>query len=470
MLDDFPTALGLAAAIRAKEVSPSEVLTATLSRLDERNPAVNAVIWRDDEEARDRARAADDLVASAATEDLPPFCGVPLPIKDLTDVAGWPNTYGSTGAGLDPAPENELIVDAFEGGGFVLTGRTNTPEFGSITATENDRYGITRNPWDLGHTPGGSSGGAAAATAAGIFALAHASDGGGSIRIPASCCGLVGLKASRGRVPSRMPGWEGASTEGVVTHTVADTAAVLDLISVADPYGWSNAPSSARPFADEVGAPQGALRIAVVTDTALGLPTAPACSEAVAATASALADAGHHIVDVAPSLHIEDFVGHFITVLNAELGLLDEVIDWDRAEAHNRLGREAARDVDSASYARAVAALRTWTRLVNRQWGEGFDVLLTPTMAIEPAPAGQILSEVQADPGGVSPTVLHSVLFTAVFNMNGLPAISLPTHQSASGLPVGVQLVGAPWDEPTLLRLASHLEEALPWNDRHPTL
>jgi amidase len=470
MHDDFPTALGLAAAIRAREISPSEALAETLRRLDERNPALNAVVWRDDDEARDRARVADDLVASTDPGDLPPFCGVPLPIKDLTDVAGWPNTYGSTGAGLDPADENELIVDAFEGGGFVLTGRTNTPEFGSITATENERYGITRNPWALDRTPGGSSGGAAAATAAGMYALAHASDGGGSIRIPASCCGLVGLKASRGRVPSRLPGWEGASTEGAVTHTVADTAAILDLISTADPYGWSNAPAAARPFVEELDADQAPLRVAVVTDTALGLPTAPACQDAVAAAAAALAEAGHTIVDASPDLHIDEFVGHFVTVLNAELGLLDDAIDWARAEAHNRLGREAAGEVDSAAYARAVAALRTWTRRVNRQWGDGFDVLLTPTMAIEPAPAGQILAEVQADPGGVSPTVLHSVLFTAVFNMNGLPAISVPTHQADSGLPIGTQLVGAPWDEATLLRLAAHLEQSLPWRDRHPTL
>jgi amidase len=469
-MDDFPTALQVAAAIRAKDVSPSEVLEEVLRRVDERNPSINAVIWRDDEDARRRAKAADDLVATTDADDLPAFCGVPLPIKDLTPVAGWPVTYGSAGATDDPSADSELVVEALEAGGFVLAGRTNTPEFGPITAAENLRYGISRNPWDTDHTPGGSSGGAAAATAAGIFPIAHANDGGGSIRIPASCCGLVGLKVSRGRVPARAQAWEGAAVEGVVSHTVADTAAALDLISHPDPLGWWNAPSPARPYSAEVGAPTSGLRVAMVTDTALGLPTDPACVDAVNATAAALEAAGHHIVDVVPDFGVEEFIGGFIHVVNSGLSAYDDHVDWSKVEEHNRLSREAAGQVDSITYAKAVAALQAWTRRVNAQWGDAFDVLVTPTMAIEPARAGQILSEVQADPANTSPTVLHSVLFTAVFNMNGLPAISLPLHQSASGLPIGVQLVAGPWDEATLIRLASQLEQSLPWKDRHPAL
>jgi len=469
-MDDFPTALELAAAIRARELSPTEALTETLRRIDERNPAVNAVTWRDDEDALRQARAADDLVASTAADDLPAFCGVPIPIKDLTPAAGWPVTFGSAGASEDPSAESELVVEAFEQGGFVLAGRTNTPEFGPITAAENVRYGISRNPWNTDHTPGGSSGGASAATAAGIYTIAHANDGGGSIRIPASCCGLVGLKVSRGRVPTRAQAWEGASVEGVVSHTVADTAAVLDLISGPDRLGWWNAPASERPFADEVGAPVEPLRVAVLTETALGLPTAPACVDAAEMTAAALESAGHQVVDVAPDFHIEEFIGHFITVVNSGLAAYDDMVDWALVEAHNRVSRDAAGSIDSITYAKAVAALQRWTRSVNVQWGDRFDVLVTPTMAIEPAPAGQILAEVQADPDGVSPTVLHSVLFTAVFNMNGLPAISLPVHQSDSGLPVGAQLVAGPWEESRLLRLSAQLEQLLPWKDRHPTL
>lgn len=469
-MQDFPTALDLAAAIRAKDISPSEALAETLRRVDALDPVVNAVVWRDDEDARRRAKLADDLVASADTAELPTFCGVPIPIKDLTPVAGWPTTFGSAGASDEPTPESELVVEALERGGFVLAGRTNTPEFGPITAAENVRYGITRNPWNPQHTPGGSSGGASAVTAAGMYPIAHANDGGGSIRIPASCCGLVGLKPSRGRVPVRAQAWEGASVEGVVSHTIADTAAVLDLISAPDALGWWSVPAPERPFADEVGAPTSGLRVAVVTDTAVGLPTAPACTDAVSEAVAALEAAGHQIVDVTPDFSIEEFIAHFVVVVNTGLAAYDDRVDWSLVEEHNRLSREAAGQVDSIAYAKSVAALQGWTRRINAQWGRDFDLLVTPTLAIEPAPAGQILAEVQADPGGISPTVLHSVLFTAMFNMNGLPAVSLPLHQSPSGLPIGVQLVAGPWDEATLIRVGSQLEERLPWKDRHPTL
>ncbi|MBO0732114.1 MAG: amidase, partial [Acidimicrobiaceae bacterium] len=237
------TALETAAAIRRREVSPVEVLDECLARVDKYDGAINAIVWRNDDEARAAAREAAEAVTRADPADLPPFHGVPIPIKDLTKVEGWPVTYGSWTAPEEPSTESDLVVDAFRRGGFVLTGRTNTPEFGPITAAENDRYGITRNPWSTDHTPGGSSGGAAAATAAGMFPLAHANDGGGSIRIPASCCGLVGLKVSRGRVPDFVTAWEGGAVEGVVTRDVADTAAVLDLISGPDRGCWYNAPA-----------------------------------------------------------------------------------------------------------------------------------------------------------------------------------------------------------------------------------
>jgi amidase len=297
---DFPTALQTAAAIRAKELSPSEALEEVLRRVEERNPGVNAVIWADDDDARARAHDADDLVVSTPPDELPPFCGVPLPIKDLNNVAGWPNTYGSHGASDAPRPESDLVVTAFERGGFTLAGRTNTPEFGPITAAENVRYGISRNPWSTAHTPGGSSGGAAAAVASGMYPIAHANDGGGSIRIPAACCGLVGLKVGRGRVPVVAQSWEGASVEGVVSHTLADTAAVLDLISGPDRLGWWNAPAPERPFAAEVGAPVEALRVAVLADAPLEVATDPACVAACEATAAALEAAGHHLVGVVP--------------------------------------------------------------------------------------------------------------------------------------------------------------------------
>lgn len=464
---DRSSALDLAGAIRRGEVSPSEVMDATLSAVAERNPALNAIVWMDEDDARARARAATDRIAADGPDDLPPFFGVPLPIKDLYAVHGWPCTFGSPGSGDAPAAESGLVVQRLEDAGFLLCGMSNTPEFGTVTATENDRYGITRNPWDLDRTSGGSSGGASAAVAGGMFTIAHASDGGGSIRIPATCTGLVGLKAARGRVVDRTVAWEGASTQGVVSRTVADTAAALDAIAVPDPLAWWNAPVPDRPFLDEVGADPGRLRIAMAALSPLGIDVDPECAAAAQRTVDALADAGHEVVEHDFDAHAEAFIAGFVHVVNA--GLADYDVDWDLVQANNRANRGYAQKVDSLSYVRGVADLQHWTRLVNAQWGRDFDILVTPTMPIQPAPAGQILREITESPGDTSSTVLASVSFTSMFNMNGLPAISLPVHQAAdTGLPVGAQLVAGPWQEAALLRVSAQVEQLLPWSDRRP--
>src|SRR3954463_10565294 len=234
-LEPSTPALELAAALRRRELSAVELLDACLEAVDARNGEVNAVVWRDHEAARATARHADEALARG---DDRAFLGVPIPIKDLTPVAGWPVTYGSRGGPSGVSAEGELTTEAFKRAGFVLCGRTNTPEFGPITVTENLRYGISRNPWDLERTPGGSSGGAAAAVAAGMFPLAHATDGGGSIRIPAACCGLGGLKPSRGRVPRLVQSWQGGVVEGVEAWTVADAAAALDVTANFDRLAW----------------------------------------------------------------------------------------------------------------------------------------------------------------------------------------------------------------------------------------
>ena len=467
-MDQYRSALELAAAIRAKEVSPTEVMDDTLRRIEERNPGLNAVIWLDADDAQARAEQATKEVAARSTE-LGPFHGVPVPVKDLYDVEGWPNTYGSAGAPDDPAPRSALPVQRLADAGFVLCGRTNTPEFGTITATENARYGITRNPWNPDHTSGGSSGGASAAVASGMFTIAHASDGGGSIRIPATCTGLVGLKPGRGRVTNHTVSWEGASTQGVVTHTVHDTAAALDAMSTFDPLAWWNAPPPERPFADEVGRDPGTLRVASTTTAAMGIDTDPECVAAVERTVGALADLGHEVVDVDFDPHIETFVANFINVVNG--GLSSNPVDWELVQANNRAGYEQAATVTSLVYTASVAALQEWTREVNVQWGRDFDLLVTPTMPIQPARAGAIYDEISANPSQTSMTVLASVLFTSMFNMNGLPAISLPVHQAAdTGLPIGAQVVAGPWQEALLLRVASQIEQALPWADRRADL
>ena len=231
-LSPSSSAIELAGALRRRQLSAVELLDACLAAVDARNPELNAVTWRNDEQARAAAAEADRRLDAG---EQAPFLGVPIPIKDLTPVAGWPVTYGSRGAPEGPSEESELVVDALFEAGFVLCGRTNTPEFGVITAAENLRFGPSRNPWDPSRTPGGSSGGAAAAVAGGMFPIAHANDGGGSIRIPAAYCGLVGFKPSRGRVPRLAQSWLGAVVEGVVSRTVAESALVLDAISGPDP-------------------------------------------------------------------------------------------------------------------------------------------------------------------------------------------------------------------------------------------
>jgi amidase len=468
--DPFTSAREAAAAIRRRQLSPLELLDACLARVDELDGRVNAVIWRNDDEARAAARAAGEALLQADGEHLPPFFGVPIPVKDLTPVAGWPVTYGSWGAKDAPSEESELVVEALERAGFVLCGRTNTPEFGPLTVAENDRYGVTRNPWDLERTPGGSSGGAAAAVAAGMFPLAHANDGGGSIRIPASCCGLVGLKVSRGRVPRRVQSWEGAAVEGVVTRDVADTAAVLDAVCGPEPLQWYNAPAPARPFFDELRADPGRLRMGLVETAPLGLPMDDECGRAVRAAGVVLESLGHVVSPT--TLHVPDeFVQMFLRVVDS--GLADyEDVDWERAEPHIQASLAAARAVDSIEYVRSVHALQRMSRQIVARWGAEFDVLATPTMAILPPPAGQLLAAShQAAGTGFPPMeVIQMALFTGLFNVTGQPAVSLPVHVTDDGLPVGVQLVGGPFDEAGLLRVGAQLEQALGWTARRPAL
>jgi len=456
-------ALELAAALRKREVSALELLESCLAAVDARNPELNAVIWRDDEAARAAARAADERLDAG---EEAPFLGVPIPIKDLTAVAGWPLTYGSEGAPEGPSEESELVVDALRRAGFVLCGRTNTPEFGPLTVAENSRYGITRNPWDSERSSGGSSGGASAAVAGGLFPIAHANDGGGSIRIPAAYTGLVGLKSSRGRVPRLAQTWMGAVVEGVVTRTVADTAAALDATAGPDPLAWNNTPPPTRPFAEEVGATPGRLRIGLMAEAPLGIPTDPACTEAARSAGALLEELGHEVVEAEVATVSQELIESFITMTAGGLADYDGV-DWEKVEPHNRHGYEAAtKGVSAYDYVVAVRKLEKLSRQEVAHWGRDFDVLLTPTSAILPPLAGSVLAAQHAAPEQPVFETVASVSFTAFGNITGLPSISLPLHWSAEGLPVGTMLTGAPFDEATLIRLAAQLEAARPWADR----
>ena len=468
------SALELAGALRRRELSAVELLDACLEAVDERNPELNAVIWRNDEEARGAAQDADrrlaTLAAGGASErEHAPFLGVPIPIKDLTPVAGWPTTFGSYGAVPGPSEESELVVNAFVRAGFVLCARTNTPEFGVLTVTENSRYGITRNPWDLTRSPGGSSGGAGAAVAGGMFAIAHANDGGGSIRIPAAYCGLVGLKSSRGRVPRLAQSWLGAVVEGALTRTVADGAAVLDAIAEPDPLAWYNAPAPERPFAQETEVQPEPLRIGLMATAPLGIPTAPACTAAAEAAAAMLEQLGHVVEQVEVPTVSEEMIPPFVLLTQAGLGEFEDV-DFSAVEPHVAHQHELSGSVGARDYVQAGRTLELISRRELVRWGRDFDVLLTPTSGIEPPVAGSILAAQHAAPDQALADVIASVSFTAFGNVTGLPAISLPLHFTDAGLPIGVMLTGGPWQEAALIRLAARLEEAHPWRERRPSL
>ncbi|MHB8532555.1 MAG: amidase, partial [Solirubrobacteraceae bacterium] len=450
------------AARRRKELSCVELLEQCLAAVEERNGELLAVTWRNDEEARAAAAEADRRLAGGEEQ---PFLGVPIPIKDLTPVAGWPVTFGSRGAPPGPSEQSEMVVEALLAAGFVLCARTNTPEFGVITAAENLAHGISRNPWDTGRSPGGSSGGAAAAVAGGMFPIAHANDGGGSIRIPASYCGLVGFKPSRGRVPRLAQSWLGAVVEGVVARSVADSAAVLDAISGPDPLAWYNAPAPERAFAQEVGRAPESLRVGLMAQAPLGIPTDEACVAAARAAAGLLEELGHSVEEVEVPTISEEMVPPFIALTQG--GLADyEGVDWAATEPHIVHQRELAAQTGAYDYVLAARTLELLSRRELARWGRDFDVLLTPTSAILPPRAGSILEAQHAAPDQPVLDVVASVSFTAFGNVSGLPAVSLPLHWTAEQLPVGVQLTAGPWQDGALIALAAQLEAARPWAER----
>lgn len=467
----FNSALECAAAIRSKEVSPSEVLDHYLGEVDRLNPTLNAFALRDDDRARADARAADDVVANTPTEDLPPFAGVPIPIKDLNDVEGWVTTYGSRAVPDTPAAMDDLVVGRLRRAGFVLMGKTTTPEFGSVSVTESQRFGATRNPWNTDHVPGGSSGGAAASVASGMAPIAHGSDGGGSIRIPASCTGLVGLKPSRNRVTGLVEAMHGGGTSGVLVRTIADAAAGLGVVSEMDPGAWNNAPPPARPWSEEVGADPGRLRIRVATRGAAGFEPPQSLLDAVARTADVLSDLGHDVVEGEPAWpDLGEFFAGFVTVWSTMTAGVPG-LDPSKLEPHNRQSREAAETNSSIAYAEGVMGLQALSRRFVSQFGSDFDLLLTPTMSIEPPKVGWMFADVEESPESATMNALPMAAFTALLNVTGQPALSLPVHVSAeSGLPIGVQFVSPNWREDMLIRIGSQIEAAMPWADRWPEL
>jgi len=459
-----------AALVRSGEVSPSELVDQAIARIEKLNPQLNAVIHPLFARAR-----------SAAAGPLPdgPFRGVPLLLKDLgAELAGTPFSEGTAFSGDYHSTVDQELTTRFLAAGFVVCGKTNTPEFGILPTTEPQRFGPSRNPWNTGHSTGGSSGGSAAAVASGMVPVAHANDGGGSIRIPASCCGLVGLKPTRARVslaPQYGDLMGGLVAEHVVTRTVRDSAAILDAVAgpvPGDPY-WAPPRHGASFAAAAASEPKG-LRIAVMTASPTGSAVHADCVRATEETAALCESLGHHLEAAALAVDGDAFTEHFINVWAA--GNAWTLLDWER-----RVGRTATEDdveplswslievgraLDSGRYLLSLQELQKITRHIAAYF-EGIDVLLTPTLGEPPAPLGTFDSPPGEPLTGLFRAAAY-VPFTPPFNVTGQPGISLPLHWNEEGLPIGVQFVARFGAEETLLSLAGQLERAAPWSDRRP--
>jgi Asp-tRNA(Asn)/Glu-tRNA(Gln) amidotransferase A subunit family amidase len=451
----FASALELAALVRSKDVSPRELVELYRARIERLDLQLNAFVT-----------LADD---PEPTGDGP-FYGVPLPIKDLTETAGLRTTY-SCKAFADNVPNVDAsVVRKLRAAGFTIIGKTNTPEFGTIGMTESELNGDCRNPWDTTRTPGGSSGGAAAAVAAGLSPLAHASDGGGSIRIPSSCCGLFGIKPSRGRVSPApfVSGSLGLGTSGPIARTVRDAAALLDAMSGNEPGDMYVAPRPERRFLAEADQPPGRLRIAVTTDPPIVVPVDPACAAAARAAGELLSELGHDVVDATPPWQTDELIAHFIRVWQTGPATAG-VDDLSLLEPINRMLAEDARATPSPQYVASVMQLQQQTRRVLPFWND-VDVVVTPTLALKPVPIGWTWADADGDPYRAFASQWLWTPFTAIVNVTGQPAASVPLHWSDDGLPIGVQLIGRPFAEATLIRVAAQLEEARPWADRRPAV
>ncbi|MFN8052754.1 MAG: amidase [Acidimicrobiales bacterium] len=465
-----------AALVHDGTASPTELVQAAIDAAEALNPDLNAIIHPRYERA---------LAEAAAVDPSAPFAGVPLVVKDLDGTLAGEPYHAGTRHLRDAnyvADVTSWTFERLQAAGFVIIGKTNTPEFGLVPTTEPLAYGPSRNPWNTGHSTGGSSGGSAASVAAGIVPVGHAGDGGGSIRIPASECGLVGLKPTRARVtlgPAETESWGGLVSRLVVTRTMRDTAAVLDIVGrpgVGDPYGVA---TPVRPYVDELSSAPARLRIGVDYGAADGTPVDPEVVAAVRRTADLLASMGHEVSEAAPSqLGDEAFFatmsGYFLTAYPVwvaqsvdQLGALTgtpatadsvEPLTWSLAET--------GRLVSGIDFANATEGMRVLSREI-QQWWNDFDVLITATIPELPPTLGQFGAEPDNPLAGVfraTPIVAN----TMPFNITGQPAMSLPIDVSASGLPIGVQLVSGFGRDDLLVALGAQLEAAAPWADRRP--
>ncbi|HZS06600.1 MAG TPA: amidase family protein [Blastocatellia bacterium] len=455
--------------VRKKEVRPAELVGAAIARIERVNPQLNAVIFPLYDEARNRADS--ELPAG-------PFTGVPFLLKNIFAwYAGAPHDQGSAFLKGFVAPHDSELVRRYKRAGLVVLGITNAPEYGILPTTEPQLHGPSRNPWNTNYTTGGSSGGSAAAVAAGLVPFAHANDGGGSIRIPAACCGLVGLKPTRARNPlgpDLGDAFSGFIAEHAVTRSVRDSAALLDATGgpdVGDPYC---APAPARPFIQEVGADPGRLRIAFTTVTPTGAPLHPDCVAAVKDAAKLCADLGHEVVEAAPVVNPEMITPMFMTVWSAGMAwtidgfarALGRTPTPDQFEPGTWALYQMGQQQSAANYLFAIQWAQRLSRDIARFMLD-YDVWLTPTLGAPPLPLGSMDSTPDNPMAGMR-VAAQFVPFTPLCNVTGQPAISLPLYWNEQSLPVGTHFVGRFGDEATLFRLSAQLEAARPWAHRRP--
>ena len=460
-------AVGLAELVRQGETTPGELLDAALDRLQAVDPVLNAVPIRHEDFARRRiARGLPDG----------PFRGVPFALKDITLLDGTETHFGSYAFKGYPPDHSSTLVERYLKAGLTIFGKTNSPEFGLSFTTEPVLHGPTRNPWNVAHSTGGSSGGAAGLVAARVLPVAHATDGGGSIRVPAACCGVFGLKPTRARTPmgpDRMEGWAGMSCAHVVSLSVRDSAAMLDAThgpELGSPYA---APQPERPFAEEVARAPGRLRIAFTDRRPDGSAIDPEIAAAVRQTAALLEGLGHRVEEGAPATTIDTAAASRAIIASATAMTLRQravdlgrTIGADEVEYVTLAIQSAAAQTSGADYAAATVAIHRLGREF-AQFFEGVDVFLSPTLCLPPLKLGE-LDMMSHDLAAYTSLIARYVPGAALFNMSGQPSMSVPLAWTREGLPIGMMFSARFGDEATLFRLAAQLEQERPWRDRRP--
>lgn len=464
-------ALGLAQQIAKKQFTPQELLDAVRQRVEALNPKLNAF-----------SQVFFERATAQIKQGLPagPFRGVPFALKDLGQyLSGTITSAGSRVWHQQVANYDSTLVQRYLQAGLVIFGKTTSPELGLTTTTESALYGQTHNPWQLEHTSGGSSGGTAAAVAARILPAAHGSDGGGSIRIPAACCGLFGFKPTRGRVPlgpAQFESWNGCSQHHALTLSVRDSAALLDATAGAELGSPFLSPPPARTFLREVSAQPGRLRIAMILETPTGTPLDPACKTATLAAAKLCESLGHTVEERPLPVNGAEMRAAFLTVIQVSLA---RTLD-DAAQVLGRPVREqdvepvtwamfqTGRTINGVIYSRAIATMQQ-VGLALAKFQQTYDVILNPTLAKPPVKLG-VLSLTPVSLAAFTKEVTEFGPYTALYNVTGQPSMSVPLHWSADGLPLGVMFSGRFGDDALLFRLAGQLEQAQPWAGRRPNL